>query len=53
MTAFKYWRVWYFVVDKSVCIVQLHKTICISLKAVRVVHLSIVGSLFTQYDEMS
>ena len=43
MTAFKYWRVWYFVLDKEIYIIQLHKTICISLKTVRGVQLSIVG----------
>ena len=47
MTAFIYQRVWYFVVDKAIYIIQLDKTICISLKTVRGVQLSIVGSLFT------
>ena len=35
-----------FVVDKSVYIIQLDKTICKSLKTFRGVQLSIVGSLF-------
>ena len=43
-------RVWYFVVEKAIYIIQLDKTICITLKAVRGVQLSIVGSSFTQYD---
>ena len=47
MTAFKYKRVCYFVVDKVIYIIQLDKTICISLKTVRGVQLSIVGSLLT------
>ena len=46
MTEFEYQRVWYFVVDKAIYIIQLDKTICISLKTVRGVQLSIVGSLF-------
>ena len=29
MTAFKYWRAWYFFVDKAIFIMQLDKTICI------------------------
>ena len=47
MTAFQYSRVWYLVVDKAIYIIQLDKTICISLKTVRGVQLSMVGSLFT------
>ena len=47
MTAFKYERVWYLVVNKAIYIIQLDKTICISLKTVRDVQLPIVGSLFT------
>ena len=47
MTAFKYKRQWYFVVDKAISIIQLDKTICISLKTVRGVQLSIDGSFFT------
>ena len=47
MTAFKYCRVCYFVVDKAIFIMQRDKTICISLKTVGGVQLSIVGSFFT------
>ena len=47
MTAFKYREYGIFVVDKSVYIIRLDKTICISLKTVRGVQLSIAGSLFT------
>ena len=47
MIAFKYLRVWYFVVDKATYIIQLDKIICISMKTVRDVQLSIVGILFT------
>ena len=47
MTAFKYKSVCYFVVDKVICILQLDKTFCISLKIVRGVQLSIVGNLLT------
>ena len=46
MTAFKYQRVWYFVVYEAVYIIQLNKTICIFLKIVRGVQLPIVASLF-------
>ena len=53
ITAFQVWRVWCFVVDKAFHIIQLHKTICISLTTVRGVQLSIGGCLFTQCDEMS
>ena len=35
------------VVEKSVYIIRLDRTICISLKTVRGAQLSIVGSLFT------
>ena len=45
MTAFEYSKIWYFVVNKAIHIIQLDKTICISLKTVRGVQLSIVGSL--------
>ena len=47
MIASKYYRVWYFVVDKAIHIMQLDKTICISLKTVRCVHFSILGSLLS------
>ena len=47
MTTFEYKRVRYFAVDKAICIIQLVNTICVSLKTVRGVQLSIVGSLFT------
>ena len=47
MTALKYQRAWYFVVDKAIYIIQLDKIICISLKTVSSVQLSIVRSLFT------
>ena len=47
MTAFEYKRVWYFVVNKAIYIIQLHKTIYISLKTVRGAQLPIVGSLLT------
>ena len=47
ITAFGYQRVWYFVVNKAIYIIQLDKTICISLKTVRRVQLSMAGSLFT------
>ena len=53
MTVFQYWKVWYFVVDKAIYIMQLHKTICITLETVGGLQLSTVGNLFTQYDEMS
>ena len=43
---FEYQKVWYFVGDKAIYIIQLDKTICISLKTVRGFHLSILGSLF-------
>ena len=46
MTAFKYLRVWYFVVNKAIYIMQLDKAICISPKTVTDVQLSIVGSFF-------
>ena len=35
MTAFKYLRVWYCIVEKAVYIIKLDKAICISLKTVR------------------
>ena len=47
MTAFKYRGHGILVVDKSFHIIQLDKTTCTSLKTVRGVQLSIVGSLFT------
>ena len=47
MTAFQHWRVWYFVVDKTIYIIQLDKTICISLKTVTGFQSSMVESLFT------
>ena len=47
MTAFKCYRVWYFVGDKAVYIIQLDKAICISQKSVIGVQLSKVGSFFT------
>ena len=47
MTALKYYMVWYFVVGKAIHIIQLDKTIFISLKTVRGVHFSILGSLFS------
>ena len=43
MTAFKYERVWYFVVDKALYIIKIDKTIGISLKTVRGAQLSKVG----------
>ena len=45
MTASKYNRVWYFVVEKAIYIIHLDKTICVSLKTVQDVHLSIFGNL--------
>ena len=42
MTAFKYCRVWCFVVNNAIYIIQLHKAICISLKTVKGVQISIV-----------
>ena len=45
MTAFREYGI--FVGDKSVHIIQLHKTICISLKTVRGVQSSIVESFLT------
>ena len=44
MTALKYYRVWYFVVGKTVHIIYI---IFISLETVRGAHFSILGSLFT------
>ena len=44
MTAFKYKKVCYFVIYKVIYIIQLDKTICISLKTVRGLQLSIFGS---------
>ena len=46
MAAFRYYRIWYFVVDKTGYIIQLDKTICISLKTVRCVQLSIAERFF-------
>ena len=43
----EYQRVWYLLLKKAIYIIQLDKTICISLKTVGGVHLSIVGTLFT------
>ena len=48
LTVFKCYGVWRFVVDKAIYIIKLDKTICLSLKNVRGVHLSMVGSLFAQ-----
>ena len=47
MTAFRYGEYGIFVVDKSVYITRLDKTICIHLETFRGVQLSIAGSLFT------
>ena len=47
MTAFKYQRIWYLVVNKAIYIIQLDETTCISLKTARGVQLSIVGIFFT------
>ena len=42
-----------FAVEKAIYIIQLDKTICISLKTVRGVQLSIVGTLFTPLGKMA